>query len=101
MNEADELEQIDSAIADLGRQIEAKRDRAMEILRGRIATVRGGRFRIDRAHPHFGGMSCKLFFSGPTLKQNGEPHARNGESVPLQLIDKIERRSGPPYNFSG
>lgn len=58
MSEADELEAIESEIADLGRQIEAKRDRALAILRGRIATVRKVRFRIDRAHPYFGGSSC-------------------------------------------
>lgn len=92
MTEVEELDKIDDEIAELGRQIEAKRDRALEILRGRIATVRNNRFRIDRAHPYFGGMSCKLFFTGPVLKQDGTPHARHTESVPVALMDKIESR---------
>jgi hypothetical protein len=93
MTEAEELEKIEDEIAELGRQIEAKRDRALEILCGRIGVVRGTRFRIDRAYPRFGGSSCRLFFSGPALKQNGEPHARNGESAPLGLFDSIEPRA--------
>lgn len=92
MTEAEELEQIENDVAELGRQIEAKRDKALEILRGRVATIRGNRFRISTAKIYFGGMGTSLFFSGPVLKRNGEPHARHEESAPLGLIDEIEQR---------
>lgn len=96
MNPAEELEQIESELAELGKQARQKEARALEILRGRVAVIRGNRFRIERAALHFGGSPqnpLKLYFGGPRLRPNGEPHARNSESVPLALIDEIEPRS--------
>lgn len=92
MTDAEEMEKIENEIADLGRQIVARRNRAVEILRGRIRFIRGHRFRIERATPVMGGMGdCKLFYSGPRLKQDGTPSTRTTESAPMLLIDKIER----------
>ena len=90
MTEAEELEQIECEISDLGKQMQAKRDRALEILKGRVARVRGNRFRIESARVYFGGLNTRIFFEGPRLKQNGEPWAAARESTPLALFDMIE-----------
>lgn len=96
MTEAEELEKIEKEIADLGTEITARAKRALEIVGGRIATIRGNKFRIDHARPVMGGMGyCHLYYSGPRLKQDGTLAARNSESAPMRLIDKIER----PFNF--
>jgi hypothetical protein len=92
MTEAEELENIETQIEHLGRQIDLHRKRALEILQGRVATVRGHEFRITHARTIGGGLSMKVFFSGPVLKKDGTPHSRNQESTPLALIEKIERR---------
>jgi hypothetical protein len=89
MTEAEELERIEADVAELGRQLLARRDRALEILKGRVATVRGCRFIIRSAKPYFGGINTRLFFEGPQLKQNGSPHARACEAAPLGMIDNI------------
>jgi len=89
MTEAEELDQIEAEVAELGRQMLAKRDRALEILKGRVATVRTRQFIIRSAKPYFGGVNTRLFFEGPQLKQDGSPHARACESAPLGMIDAI------------
>lgn len=93
MTEAEELEQIENEVAELGRQMLAKRDRALEILKGRIATIRGHRFIIRSAKPYFGGLNTRLFFEGPQLKRDGKPHARTCETAPLGMIDSIDPAS--------
>lgn len=87
MSDAEELEQIERDVLDLGRQLEAKRHRALEILKDRVALVRGNRFRIQGARAYAGGAGYRLFFEGPRLKQNGDPWANAQESAPLRLLD--------------
>lgn len=92
--EAEELEKIESEITDLGRQMIAKRDRAIDILFGRIGTTRSGKkFRINRADLYFGGGDVRMFFRGPVLKKNGLAHARAEESATIRTFEKIERAS--------
>jgi hypothetical protein len=86
-----ELEQLEVEIDVLGREINKKRERALEIMKDRIATVRGKRFLIQSARAHFSGMGgVRIFYEGPQLKQDGSPHARNRESAPSGMMDKIE-----------
>lgn len=92
MTEADELEKIESEIIELGRQMMAKRARAIDILFGRIATTKSGKkFRINRADLYFGGGDVRMFFRGPVLKKNGLAHARHEEYATIRSLEKIER----------
>lgn len=90
MDTDDELEKIEAEVAELGKQMQAKRDRALEILKGRIGHVRQNRFRIETARIYFGGSNTRIFFEGPRLKQNGDVWAVARESSPLGLFDRIE-----------
>jgi hypothetical protein len=89
-SDEEELERIEADISELGRQMQVKRDRALEILKGRIARVRGNRFRIDGGRIYFGGFNTRIFFEGPRLRANGKLWAVVRESAPLGLIDMIE-----------
>ena len=89
MTEAEELEYIEDEIKLLGDKIDQHRERALAILKGRTAHVRGRPFKITNARVFF-GSACRLYFSGPVLKKDGQPHARQTETSSFSTMDRID-----------
>ena len=78
-------------IAELGRDIEAKRAAILGIVNGMVAKRGESEFLVQRARVYFGGAGARVFFEGPFLKKDGTPHARNEGSGTLNMIDRLER----------
>ncbi len=72
----------------LGEQIERHRAEAEAALLGQIVKLPRSydvRIKIDRVTIEHGGMhTLRLWARGPVLKANGEPHARQRDSVVLR-----------------
>ena len=87
-----ELTEIAFLAASLGEEIESHRKRAEAILKGRVGMSTLGReFRVVRVVTRFGGLTCKLWATGPILKKDGQPHGRIEDSCPVEKFEELHK----------